>query len=139
MQKFIINQDRDKPDLWEILSISNPDGSARTEGRYPARIGCIVIILVIGAGEQLVWSYVADVNGNKKRGCRESGKLNTVFYDPATEILCAESKYSHYRLKKLPGKWGEIHADRSISLPERYPGEYGAMPLSVPTKPIPSQ
>jgi len=138
MQKFVINQYRDKPDLWKILSISNPDGSARTDGRYPARAGCTVIILAIGVGKQLVWSYVADASGNKKNGVRESGRLNTVLYDPATEILYAESAHSHYKLKKLQEKWGDIYADRNISLPDWYPGELWAIPFSVPIEPIPS-
>ena len=114
MQKYVINQHRDNPDLWKILSINNPDGIARTDGRYPARVGCIVVILAIGVNKQLAWSYVADADGNKKHECRESGRLNTVSYDPITEILYAESNYSHYRLKKMPEKWGDIYADRSI-------------------------
>ena len=134
MQAFVINQYKDKPDLWEILSINNPDGSARTDGRYPARIGCIVVILEIGVGKQLVWSYVANTDDNEKHGCRKSGRINTVSHDPVTEILYAESTYSHYRLKKLQDKWGEIYADRSVSLPDWYPGEIGAIPISVPTK-----
>jgi len=138
MQMFVINQNQDKPDLWKILSINNPDGSARTDRRYPARIGCIVVILVIGVGKQLIWSYVADADGNEKCGGRESGRLSTVSYDLATEILYAESQNSHYRLKKLPEKWGDIYADRSISLPDWYPGEFGAIPFSVPIEPIPS-
>ena len=138
MQKYVINQHRDKPDLWKILSISNPDGSARTDGRYPARVGCTVVILAIGVGKQLVWSYVADADGNEKRGVRESGRLNTVSYDPATEILHAESTHSHYRLKKLQEKWGETYENRSISLPDWYPGELWAIPFSVHIESIPS-
>ena len=132
MQSYVINQHRDKPDLWKILSINNPDGSARTDGRYPVRVGCIVVILVIGVGKQLAWSYVADTDGNEKCGVRESGRLNTVSYDPVTEILYAESTYSHYRLKKLPEKWGDIYTNRSIALPDWYPSEFGAIPISVP-------
>ena len=135
MQSFVINQNRNKPDLWEILSINNPDGSARTDGRYPARVGCTVAILVVGIGKQLVWSYLANADGNEKCGVRESGRLNTVSYDPATEILYVESTYSHYRLKKLQEKWGDIYADRSIGLPDWYPGEFGAIPISVPIEP----
>ena len=135
---FIINENRDKPDLWKILSISNPDGSARTDGRYLVRVGCIVTILEIGAGKRLVWSYVADASGNEKHGYRKSGKLSTVCYDSAAEVLYAESEHSHYRLKKLKEKWGDIYADRSISLPDRYTGELGAIPFPVPIEPMAS-
>jgi len=133
---FVINENRNKPDLWEILSINNPDGSARTDGRYPAKVGCVVTILKIAVMGQLVWSYVADASDNAKCGYRKSGKINTVSYNPATEILYAESKHSHYRLKKLKEKWGDIYADRSISLPDWYPGELGAISFSVPTEPM---
>jgi len=136
MQMFVINENRDKPDLWKILSINNPDGSARMDGRYPARLGCIVAILNISIGEQLVWGYVADASDKKKHGYRKSGTINTVSYDPTTEVLYAESKHSHYRLKKLTEKWGDIYADRSISLPDWYPDALGAIPLSVPIEPI---
>ena len=133
MYEFVINQKRDNPDLWEILAINNPDGSPRTDGRYPERIGCVVVVLKVRTGHQLVWSYVSDSSGNPKSGYRGSGRIDKVFYDPGEEILYAESKHSHYRLKKLVKRWGEIYAERSISLPDWYPGELGALPFSVPT------
>jgi hypothetical protein len=139
MENFVINQNPDKPDLWKILSINNPDGSPRTDGRYPGRIGCIAVILVVGVGKALIWSYVADSEDNEKYGCRTSGRILRNSYDPATEILSAESTYSHYRLEKLKEKWGDIYADRSISLPDWYPGEFGALPFPVPIEPMPSR
>ena len=138
MENFVINQNPDKPDLWKILSINNPDGTPRTDGRYPGRIGCIVAILVVGLGKALIWSYVADSDGSERHGCRTSGRILRISYDLATEILSAESKHSHYRLQKLPEKWGDIYADRSISLPDWYPGELEAFPFPVPIEPTPS-
>ena len=129
---FVINQFRDKPDLWKILSITHPDGSNRTDGRYPSRVGCTVVILRAALEDTLAWSYVADSDGTERQGCRISGKLLAVSYNPDSEILCAESHNSHYRLKKLPEKWGDIYAERSICLPDWYPGEFGAIPLPVP-------
>ena len=131
---FIINQDRDKPDLWKVLSITHPDGSDRTDGRYPARIGCVVAVLQAAVGKALVWSYVADSDGNEKHGCRESGRINAASYEPSTGILYAESRHSRYRLMKLPEKWGDSYADRSIGLPDWYPGELGAIPIPVPIR-----
>ena len=90
-------------------------------------------------GKALVWSYVADSDGSERCGCRTSGRIPRNSYDPATEILSAESKHSHYQLEKLKEKWGDIYADRSISLPDWYPGELGALPLPVPIEPKSSQ
>ena len=128
---MVINQFRDKPDLWKVLSITHPDGSDRTDGRYPFRVGCTVVVLRAAVGDTLVWSYVADPDGNEKQGCRESGKLIAVWYDPESEILYAESRNSCYRLKKLPEKWGDIYTERSITLPDWYSGEMGAVPVLV--------
>jgi hypothetical protein len=129
---FTINQDPDCPDLWVVESIKSPDGTDRTDGRYPGRIGCTVVILLTGIGKFLVWSYVADSDGGFRCGVRRSGLLLDNYYDPVSETLYAESLNSRYILKKLPQKWGEIYADRSISLPNRYPDHFGATPCTVP-------
>jgi len=131
---FVINRFPDKPDLWKILSITHPDGSDRTDGRYPSRIGCTVVILTAAVGDTLSWSYVADSDGGEKQGCRISGRLSYVSYDPNEEILYVESTYSRYRLKRLPEKWGDIYAERSIGLPDWYPGEFGATAITVPLR-----
>jgi hypothetical protein len=134
LEVFVINQFPDKPDLWKILSITHPDGSDRMDGRYPSRIGRTVVVLTAAVDNILSWSYVADSDGGERQGCRISGRVNYVAYDPNEEILYAESTYSRYRLKKLPERWGDVYADRSIGLPDWYPGEFGAMPISVPLR-----
>jgi hypothetical protein len=131
-EMFVINQFPDKPDLWKILSITHPNGSDRIDGHYPSRICCTVIILKAEVGESLVWSYVADSDGNEKQGCWTSSKLNYVSYDPNEEIMYAKSHSSHYRLKKWFERWGDIYAERNIVLPDWYPGEFGALPVFVP-------
>jgi len=131
---FTFNQKPNRPDLWIIESIKHPDGTDRTDGHNPARIGRTAVILFVGVCKPLIWSYVADSDGGVRDGARVSGRINDVYYDPETETLYAESKNSRYRLKKLPQKWGEIYADRCIGLPDWYPDCLGAIPITIPCK-----
>jgi hypothetical protein len=133
---FEINS-KNAPDLWAVQRIANPDGTDRTDGRYPQRVGCTVVVLYVKAGGPLVWSYLADAGGGEKSGVRASGRINSVFYDAGAETLYAESKHSRYWLKKLPLAWGETYADRVVALPDWYPDICGPFVLPVPLGKLP--
>ncbi|MCL2055053.1 MAG: hypothetical protein FWG90_11565 [Oscillospiraceae bacterium] len=62
-----------------------------------------------------------------KAGHFRSSRLRDFYYEPETEALYAETLNSKCALKKLPQKWGEIYADRSIALPDWYPVFLGAI------------
>jgi hypothetical protein len=128
---YTFNQNSDMPDLWRIERITNHDGTDRTDGHYPSRIGCIVAILYIKIGRPLLWSYVADSNDGIRKGYRQSGIINHASYNPETQTLHAESLCSRYFLKKLDQQWGDIYSDREIFLPDSYPNGLGAVPMEI--------
>ena len=118
---FTINQEGQELDLWIVKSVKHHNGEDRADKKYPERIGCTVVILLVGVGKRLIWSYVADSDGGVRTGYRGSSLITDVFYDPDTETLHVKSLNSLFELQKLPQKWGEIYDDRSVSLPDWYP------------------
>jgi hypothetical protein len=63
---YTFNRNPGMPDLWRIERITNPDGTDRTDGRYPSRIGSVAVILYVRIGRPLLRSYVADSEDNIK-------------------------------------------------------------------------
>lgn len=55
-----------------IKSITNKDGSERTDGRYPLRKGCIGKMYFLELGDVMIFEYIKDNQGNEKSGCLRS-------------------------------------------------------------------
>ena len=54
---------------FKIKAILTPDGYPREDGRYPQRVGSIVnLVDDLLVGQQIVWNYVKDAQGNDKMG-----------------------------------------------------------------------
>lgn len=54
--------------MLRIKSITNKDGTKRTDGRYPLRIGCIGKMWLLESDEAMMFAYEKDNQGNEKTG-----------------------------------------------------------------------
>ena len=54
--------------MLRIKSITNKDGSERTDGRYPLRKGCIGKMYFLELGNVMIFEYIKDNQGNEKSG-----------------------------------------------------------------------
>lgn len=54
--------------MLRIKSITNKDGSERTDGRYPLRKGCIGKMYFLELGNVMIFEYTEDNQGNEKSG-----------------------------------------------------------------------
>ena len=54
--------------MLRIKSITNKEGSERTDGRYPLRKGCIGKMYFLELGNAMVFEYIKDNQGNEKSG-----------------------------------------------------------------------
>lgn len=54
--------------MLRIKSITNKDGTKRTDGRYPLRIGCIGEMWLLERDEAMMFAYEKDNQGNEKTG-----------------------------------------------------------------------
>ena len=54
--------------MLRIKSITNKEGSERTDGRYPLRKGCIGKMYFLELGNVMIFEYAEDNQGNEKSG-----------------------------------------------------------------------
>lgn len=51
-----------------MKSITNKDGTERTDGRYPSRKGCIGKMYYLDFDVPMIFEYIKDNKGNEKSG-----------------------------------------------------------------------
>jgi hypothetical protein len=79
--------------MYKIISITQ-NGVARTDGRYPLRIGCTGQIRRLMIGFSMWFQYDKDSNGNPKEGALQtSSVLDLWMADGRVYVTTVNSEY----------------------------------------------
>jgi len=81
--------------MYKITKITTLDGSPRTDGRYPLRIGCIGKYDLMEVGYPLVFAYYLDADGNEKQGTLQTSTVVKIAHEARhIEITTRNSIYT---------------------------------------------
>lgn len=67
--------------MYKIIKITNIDGTPRTDGRYPLRIGCTGNCEFLKVDYPLLFAYDLDANGNEKRGTLQTSIVTNINHE----------------------------------------------------------
>lgn len=90
---------------YRIDSITHLDGTPRTDGRYPQRVGCIAALpYPVSPGDCLYINYLRDSTGKQKDGWMRTSTIADVAHmdDGGMVVTTLNSIYTFSVVDKLP-------------------------------------
>lgn len=87
--------------MLRIKSITNKDGSERTDDRYPLRKGCMGKMYFLELGVPMLFEYTEDNQGNEKSGYLRSSIVENYKLSEDENELIVYTMNSVYYFEKV--------------------------------------
>ena len=87
--------------MYRIETITHKDGTPRTDGKYPERIGSIIHLDYFGTGKVAYLDYLFDNKGNKKDGSLKTSTVMASHFCDDCNMYIVETMNSIYYLKEI--------------------------------------
>lgn len=87
--------------MLRIKSITDKDGSERTDGKYPSRKGCIGEMYFLELSNVMIFEYIKDNQGNEKSGYLRSSIVKDYKLSEDENELIVYTMNSVYYFEKV--------------------------------------